>query len=277
MDSVRDDGIVLAGEPPANTGRGLRSRLSRRWLSGAILMAIVSIWEIAARAGWISAIFFPAPSQTLKWMAGADALAYLTGATAITLRRVAIGLLCGALPAALLGLLIGWSDRLRRVVDPFLAALHPIPKIALFPLLIVVFGLGETPQVAAIAIGAFFPMALTAAAGARQINPTFFEVARNYGASEWRTFTAVVVPASIPSIVIGMRLSFNVALLISISTEIAAAREGIGTVLWFAWETFRIEQLYAGLFAVSAVGIGFNALWTAAARRLVPWQSHVGW
>jgi NitT/TauT family transport system permease protein len=72
--------------------------------------------------------------------------------------------------------------------------------------------------------------------------------------------------------VVGVRLSFNVALLIAISTEIAAPGSGLGTVLWYAWETFRIEQLYAALVIVSAIGIGFNTMWSRLVRRLLPWQ-----
>ncbi|MGZ7039805.1 MAG: ABC transporter permease [Thermoanaerobaculia bacterium] len=250
----------------------MRRRYRGPWISLSALCVMLLLWEIAARLAWISPLFFPAPSSIARYMFSPTLASYLAASALTTLRRVSTGLACGIVPAALLGLLIGWSERLRRIVDPFLAALHPIPKIALFPLLIVIFGLGETPQIFAIAIGSFFPMALTAAAGARQINPTFFEVARNYGATPWQTFTKVVVPASVPAMVVGVRLSFNVALLIAISTEIAAQGTGLGTVLWFAWETFRIEQLYAGLVIVSAIGIGFNTMWSILVRRVLPWQ-----
>jgi NitT/TauT family transport system permease protein len=260
---VPDERIVRAPSP-------LRERFSS--ISVVILLSIIASWEVAARLQWISPWFFPPPSQIASYMASPSAAAFLADHAGATLRRVFTGLICGVAPAALLGMLIGWSSRLRRIVDPFLAALHPIPKIALLPLLIVIFGIGETPRIIAIAVGAFFPMALTAASGARQINPTFFEVARNYGATGWQVFRFVVVPASVPAMVVGVRLSFNVALLIAVSTEIAASRTGLGTILWLAWETFRIEQLYAALVVVSAIGIGFNIGWSLLSRILLRWQ-----
>jgi len=252
--------------------RGARRRHRVPCISLGVLGAALTIWQLGSRLGLISALFFPAPTDILRFMFTGASFAYLADGAKTTLGRVFAGLLIGMVPAAVLGMLIGWSDRLRRAVDPFLAALHPIPKIALLPLLIVLFGLGEASKIIAISIGAFFPMALTAAAGARRINPTFLELAQNYGATRWQTFTKIILPATMPSIVVGVRLSFNVALLIAISAEIAAARSGLGTILWFAWETFRIEQLYAGLITVSVIGVGFNSLWSALVARLLPWQ-----
>ena len=242
------------------------------WIPLGILGATLAMWQLASRLEWISPLFFPAPTDIFRFMFTRGSLAYLAGGTEATLGRVFAGLLFGMVPAAVLGMLIGWSERLRRVVDPFLAALHPIPKIALIPLLVVLFGLGEASKIIAVSIGAFFPMALTAAAGARRINPTLLELAQNYGATRWQTFAKIIVPATMPSVVVGVRLSFNVALLIAISAEISAARSGLGTILWFAWETFRIEQLYAGLIVVSVVGVGFNAVWSLLVARLLPWR-----
>jgi NitT/TauT family transport system permease protein len=235
--SVSDD--LLLAPPETRAPSVWRRRIPPA--SFVVAAAILLLWELGARLGFLTPWFFPAPSSIAKFALQPSNAALLADGAKATLARVFIGVLCGAGPAAVLGMLIGWSDRLRRIVDPFLAALHPIPKIALLPLLIVIFGIGEAPKLIAISIGAFFPMALTVAAGTRQINRTFFEVARSYGATESQIFRNVVFPGSMPSLVVGVRLSFNVALLIAISTEIAASKSGLGRILWMAWETFRIE------------------------------------
>ncbi|MGZ8850740.1 MAG: ABC transporter permease [Thermoanaerobaculia bacterium] len=154
MDSVRPGQTLLAADTA--TAR-TRRRYRGPWISLTALCVMLLLWEIAARLAWISPLFFPAPSSIGRYMFTSTRTSYLAAAALTTMRRVFTGLACGIVPAAVLGLLIGWSERLRRVVDPFLAALHPIPKIALFPLLIVIFGLGETPQIVSIAIGSFFP------------------------------------------------------------------------------------------------------------------------
>ncbi len=190
---------------------------------------------------------------------------------AATMQRLFLGVLLGGLSGLVLGLGMGWSVRLRAIVDPIIAAVHPIPKLAIFPLIMILFGIGEASKVVAIAIACFFPMLINSMAGVRQLNPVFFEVSRNYGASAWKTFTRIVVPGSLPMVLTGVRLAINMAMVISIAVELLAAKEGLGVIIWFSWQTMRIEDLYASLIVIALLGIGLNLILQLSFRQLVPW------
>jgi NitT/TauT family transport system permease protein len=190
-----------------------------------------------------------------------------------SLERIGWGSLFGIVPGVTIGLAMGWSPRIRKVVDPFIAAIHPIPKVAIFPLIMIVFGIGEVSKIAAIAISAFFPMLINSMAGVRQLNPIYFEVAKNYGSNTWKTFTRIVLPGSLPMILTGARLAFNMALVITVSVEMLAATKGLGVLIWFAWETLRTQDLYAALIVIAAVGLALNFLLQEAAVYLTRWHS----
>jgi NitT/TauT family transport system permease protein len=193
-----------------------------------------------------------------------------------TLFRMVPGLLLGGIPGLLLGLAMGWSSALRRAVDPLLMAIHPIPKIAILPLLMIFLGIGEASRIAVASVAAFFPMLINTMAGVRQINPLYFEVARNYGAGRLDLFRRVVFPGSLPMAMSGLRLAANVTLLVTIAAEIVMSDTGLGSLVWLAWETLRVELLYATLIVVSLLGITISTGLHRLHRALIPWQSEGG-
>jgi len=189
-----------------------------------------------------------------------------------SLERICWGSIVGIVPGVAIGLAMGWSPRIRKLVDPFIAAIHPIPKIAIFPLIMIVFGIGEISKIVAISISAFFPMLINSMAGVRQLNPIYFEVAKNYGSTRWKTFTRIVFPGSLPMILTGVRLAINMALIITVSVEMLSAQLGLGVLIWFAWETLRTQDLYATLIVIAAVGLALNFLLQEAAVFLTRWH-----
>ncbi len=237
-----------------------------------ITLVILAAWELAVRLGAASSLLFPAPSVIAAEVVELAASGELFAQTGVTLARVGVGVALGGLPGLLLGLCMGWSARLHRLVDPFIAAAHPLPKIALFPLVLIFFGIGETSKVAVAASGAFFPILINALAGVRQINPLYFEVARSYRARPLHTFRRVILPASLPSILTGLRLAVNVTLLLTVSVEMVGGREGLGSMIWWAWETMHTEDLYVSLFLITMLGLGFNWAMDRLSAYLAPWQ-----
>jgi NitT/TauT family transport system permease protein len=195
---------------------------------------------------------------------------------AATTSRIVMGLVVGTGIGVTLGLAMGTSRRLQRLVDPVVAAIHPIPRIAFFPLLIVVFGVGETSKLAAVALGAFFPMLLNTVAGVRGMNPVHLELARNYGASRLQMFLHVLLPGSMPLMLTGLRLSSNVAFHSTIGVEMVGSRTGLGAMLWLSWQTFRIDQLYAILVVIAAIGIGLATFIRWVTHRSAPWMVDPG-
>lgn len=242
------------------------------WLFGLIVVVALAAWEVFSRAGVLSELNFPAPSKIAATLGRLVATGDLMAHLGATLSRLALGFILGGVPGVVLGLLMGWSRRLRTIVDPLIAAFHPVPKIAVLPLVMLVFGIGEFSKIFLIGVSAFFPMVISAAAGVRQISPIHYEVAASYDASPFKVLSRVVLPGSLPLLLSGARLAVNVALVICVAAEMVAAKSGLGTMIWFAWETMRTEELYASILVVAVLGTTFNLLLEALRRRLVPWQ-----
>jgi NitT/TauT family transport system permease protein len=242
-----------------------------RAIAAAIALVLFAAWELAARREWISPVIFPPPSRIL---ADFPVLWHqeLAANVALTLVRFLGGAMLGGIPGIVFGLAIGWSPRIRRIADPFLAALHPIPKIVLFPLFIVIFGVTEWSKLAAIALTVFFPTLINAAAGARDISPLYFEVVRSYGGGRAALFRHVLLPGSLPMILSGVRIASNIGLLVTIAIEFTVTTRGIGSIIWLAWQTMRIENLYVGVVICSLIGITINATIQWLLQRVAPWQ-----
>lgn len=241
-------------------------------LAGALVITIAVGWELAVHAGAVSPLFFPPPSSIAKTLYRLIETGELAENLGATMKRVFLALLTGGSAGFLLGMAMGWSQRIRMFLDPLVAATHNIPKIAVLPLVMLILGVGEFSRVTLLSLAAFFPMAINAMAGVRQISPIHFEVAQNYGASRWKVFSRVVFPGSLPMVLTGLRLAFNVALMLTIAIELVIARKGLGVMIWFAWETLRTEELFAGLSVAAALGIGFNFLLLRMSHWLVHWQ-----
>jgi len=181
------------------------------------------------------------------------------------------GFLIGAVPGIVGGLFIGRFRGLRAVIDPLVAATYPIPKIALLPLLLVIFGLGEASKVAMVAITGFYLVLITTAQGVMRIEPVLLQAGRNYGAEGWALFVHVILPASLPAIFTGLRLALGNSLLIIIAAEFVAADQGLGYLIWISWSTMATGHMYAGLVVIAALGLLFTNGLDWIGRRLMPW------
>jgi NitT/TauT family transport system permease protein len=255
---------------PSTAQAALPVRWSVRFL--AVWIAILAALELFVRSGAHTGFFLPAPSSVAESLVAMIADGSLGAQLAVTASRIVMGLLVGAGVGVTLGLVMGTSTRARRVMDPLVAALHPIPRLAFFPLLIVMVGVGETSKLAAVSLGAFFPMLLNTVAGVRGMNPVHLELARNYGASPRQMFLHVLLPGSMPMMLTGLRLSTNVAFHATIGVEMVGSRTGIGALLWLSWQTFRIDRLYALLVVIAAIGIGLATLIRWVTQRSAPWM-----
>jgi len=248
-------------------------RLRRlRWAAPLVALALLALWELAARRSWIPTLFYPAPTVILGAVAQLVASGELAQHLAATLGRMAAAFVWGGGSGLVLGLALGWWPSLRAVVDPFVSALHPVPRMALLPLVLLLFGISFFSKTLVVAIATFFPMVINTMSGVLQLDPNYHDVARLYRASRWRVFARVVLPGSLPMILTGARLALVRALGATIGLELITAESGLGSLLYFAWQTYRTEALFATVFVIAALGYGFRAVLDALATRLVPWQ-----
>ncbi|ODU07023.1 MAG: taurine ABC transporter permease [Pseudonocardia sp. SCN 72-86] len=236
-------------------------------------IGLLVIWEIASRTGVLDMRFFPPPTLIVSTLVDTISSGELVRNTLVSLRRLVIGFVVGGVPALLLGLTMGLYRPVRLAAEPVIAALYPIPKTAIFPLLLLIFGLGEGSKVAVVAVGVFFPIVINTAAGVLGIERIHHDVASNFHASAFQRFRRIALPGALPLILAGVRLAVGMALMLIVLAEMLGGRDGLGFMIWNAWQTFAVERMYVALVVVSALGVVFTLLLKEFERIVVPWRT----
>jgi NitT/TauT family transport system permease protein len=193
----------------------------------------------------------------------------------VTLQRVALAFLIGAVPGVLLGLLMGWVNLARLIFDPIISFIYPIPRIAILPLFLVIFGLGTPPIVAIAALICFFPAAVTTYAGVKGLDPNLPLMALNMGASRVQLMRKIAFPAALPVMFAGLRLALGVALTGEVAAEFVAANTGLGAQIWLYWQIFRIDEMYSNIVVVAGIGIILSFGLLEIQRRALAWAEDI--
>ncbi|HEY9247371.1 MAG TPA: ABC transporter permease [Candidatus Methanoperedens sp.] len=233
---------------------------------------LLILWESAVRLEYLKPLFFPPPSMIFKTLIEMTDSGELQSNVYASLARIFWGFILGTIPGIVLGLIMGWSERARTVLDPVVSAMYSIPKIAIFPLFLLIFGIGELSKIVLIAIGCFFLVLINSMTGVRNINKTYFEVADNYGAGKVKTFTRIILPASLPMVFSGVRLALGGSLLMVVAAEFIAANNGIGAMIWYAWETLETEKIYVGILICGLLGLLFTSVLKKIEKIFIPWE-----
>jgi ABC-type nitrate/sulfonate/bicarbonate transport system permease component len=241
-------------------------------VSLVLVLGFLAVWEAFAQTGKLSKILFPAPSLIFASFFNGLLDGEYTQDLKISFTRIISGFLVGGGAGMVLGLLMGWSRRLRAVLDPIIAGLHPIPKFAVLPLVIIFLGIGESSRIALVGLGAFFPLVINSMDGVLQIAPTYYDVLESYGATRFDIFRKVVWPGSLPFVLTGARLSLRNALTLTIGIEMVFGNKGLGSALWLSWETMRMVDMYSILLIVVMVGVGMVGVLEILKRVLIPWH-----
>jgi ABC-type nitrate/sulfonate/bicarbonate transport system permease component len=265
-----------AAAPPeefdAEAQRWRRRRRFERTLSILSPLLLLALWQLAAAAGRVDTRFFPAPSAVFAEAWDMIQSGELWMHVSISLSRIAVGFVLGAVPGVAIGLAVGLFRPVRAIVQPLIDATFPIPKIAILPLFIMIFGLGEESKYAIIATAVIYLVMINTAAGVQNIDKIYLDVGKNFGAGKWMMFTDVALPGALPLIVAGLRLSMGVALLVIVSAEFVGAKSGIGYLIWTSWQVFQVEKMYVGLLACALLGFGAAILLNLLERVLIPWK-----
>jgi len=161
----------------------------------------------------------------------------------------------------------------RIMVDPLIAALFPIPKIALMPLLLLAFGFGDASKVALVAIAVFFPVVVNTYVGAANIERIYWDVAKNYGASQTVMFTRIVFFGALPTIFAGLRIALAVSFIVLVASEFVATKSGIGYLIWNSWELLQVDVMFVGIVTIGILGLITSVLFQEIERKAVPWKT----
>ncbi len=254
---------------PATTYLVILAEQSLSVLSPLLLLAL---WEGLVRVRALDARFFPAPSSIVGTFAGLIASGELLQHVAVSMKRVLLGFLFGGAPALALGLAMGLSRWARAALNPIIAATYPIPKSAILPLVMLIFGLGDASKVALVAIGVFYLVLINTMAGVLNIPSIFLDVGRNFGARRLQFFLTIALPGALPLIFAGLRLGLGIGLILIVIAEIVGARSGIGYMMWQAWTIFAVERMYVGLVVIAVLGWLAALILDQAERLLIPWK-----
>jgi len=249
-------------------------------LSFAGPIAVLALWELLSRTALIDPRFWPPPSSLFDTLWEQAKSGALWTNVRISMTRVFVGFLIAAVPGVMLGLAMGLYWPLRVFLMPVATALYAIPKLAVLPLTIIVFGVTEQAKLAIVVVSIFFLIVLNTMAGVQAIDPVYLDVARNMGANRWRMFTSVALPGALPAIMTGFRLSLGFALLVIVGAEFLDGNKrepnGIGWYIIRSWQLFQIDDLFVGLLVVGLLAWILNAVLDLVERQVLPWRPNAG-
>lgn len=236
-----------------------------------LLLGFLALWQIGSTAGWINPTVFP----PLDKIIGATLAGVLGGGLiddiAISLQRAGLAFVAAVGLAIPLGLFMGQIRAVEQALDPILQFFRQTSALALYPVFILLLGLGEASKVFVIFWATLFPILLATIGGVKEVDRKLIEMASTFGATRLTIFARVVLPASVPAIFVGLRLSATTALLLLIAAEMIGANKGLGFQVMNAQYNFQIPQMFAAILLLALLGQSANAMLVWLQRRLCRW------
>lgn len=281
-----------------------RRNAYERTLALGFPVLLLLVWQFAGDYGLINPTWFPQPTKIVQGLweltvnfdrfSGTSLIGrpwlipdfYAEGGMAgvwkllseshvlATVGRVFAGFVIGALPGILLGVIMGVNQTVRLMLDTTLSAIYVLPKIAIFPIVMLMFAdpFGEGPKIVVVALAVFILMTINTMAGVRGIDRVYLMAGRNYGANGWQMMRHVILPGAMPVIFAGLRIALGTAMIVIISVEFLRAKQGVGFITFYYWEVLNPEKMYAGLVVVMLLGVLLTYLLQWLQRRLMPWR-----
>ncbi len=238
-----------------------------------LLVLFFAGWQIASTAGWLNAAVIPPLDKIFSALWNGITQGALLGDITISLQRAGLAFFSAIVVGIPLGLFMGQIRPLEQALDPILQLFRQTSALALYPIFILLLGLGETSKVFVIFWAALFPILLATISGVKEVDSKLLEMAKTFGAGRLTLFYRVIVPASVPSIFVGLRLSATTALLLLIAAEMIGANQGIGFRVINAQYNFQIPMMFAAIFLLAFAGLLANAILVLLQRRLCRWNS----
>ncbi|NQW11071.1 MAG: ABC transporter permease [Alphaproteobacteria bacterium] len=252
-------------------GGGFRPR-SIGVVGPIVFVVLISAWEAASRLGLITPLVLPAPSEAAAAFWELLETGRLWLHLSASLQRLVVGWTLGTLVGVSAGFAIGLFSLARAGLMPVVSALFPIPKIALLPLFIIWFGIGEGSKVATLFFGTFFPTVIATYAGVDGVDRTLIRMGQSFGLTWWSIVRKIVLPGALPAILSGFRISASIAIILLVAAEMIGAEFGIGAYVLLAGNLMATDQLIAGVAMLSVMGLTVGFLISRAERLLLRWR-----
>jgi ABC-type nitrate/sulfonate/bicarbonate transport system permease component len=241
-------------------------------LGAASFAIVIVLLEIGSRTGVIGPLMFPAPSAIGAALTELISSGQLARHLSASLSRLATGWLLGVTLGALAGFAIGTWTGPRSIGVPWVAAISAIPKIALLPLFIIWFGIGEGSKIATIAFGTFFPTVVNTYAGVDDVPRSLIRMGQSFNLGRWTILRTIVLPATLPALLSACRIAASIGIILLVAAEMVSAEFGIGAYIIQQQNLFQLDRLMAGVTVLMALGLSIYGALALIERRLLAWR-----
>ena len=258
-------------QPVAFRGGGFAPQ-SKRWVGALVFVCVIAFMEFGTRMGFISNLTLPRPSDVLQTFVDLWETGLLWKHLLPSLSRLAIGAAIGAFFGIAVGVMIGLFSYVRAGLVPIVAAIFPIPKIALLPLFVIWFGIEEPSKYALIAFGTFTPTVVATYGAVDNVDRSLIRMGQSFSLSWFSIVTKIVLPGSMPGILSGLRVSLAIAIILLVAAEMLGAEYGIGAYILEAGSLYDLERLFAGVTILSLMGVLISTVIGFFERRLLDWR-----
>lgn len=254
--------------------RALFPGLKKVLTQTVVILLFLILWEAAPRLGWVDAAFFPPLTRVLQAWWKMAVTGELFGHFRASILRSVSGFVLALLIAIPLGLVIGWYRTAKDLLNPILELFRNTAALALLPVFMLLFGIGETSKIAIVLFACTWPILLNTIAAVRNVDPLLVKSARSLNFSPFQLFCKVVLPASVPTVFTGVRMAGTSAVLVLIAAEMVGAKQGLGYWITYAQYNFLTPEMYAGILTISLLGLAINQLLVSLERKFSAWKTH---
>lgn len=245
---------------------------SKRWIGLVVFVVLIALAEIGTQTGFITPLTLPKPSDVLKTFGELYSSGLLWKHLSVSLSRLVVGATLGASVGIAVGMMIGLFSYVRAGLLPLVAALFPIPKIALLPLFVIWFGIDEGSKYALIAFGTFTPTVVATYGAVDNVDRNLIRMGQSFNLSWVSIVRKIVLPGAMPGILSGLRISLAIAIILLVAAEMLGAEYGIGAYILEAGSLYDLERLFVGVAILSILGITLSACIGMIERRLLRWR-----
>jgi ABC-type nitrate/sulfonate/bicarbonate transport system permease component len=250
--------------------------MSARWPGFVLVALLLVLWELASASQLVDPISVPRVSVIFAAWAASALHGELLSQLLASLGRIAAGFALAAAVAVPLGLAMGSIRFVYRLLEPVTELVRPIPPAAYIPVAILFLGIGSEMKVFVVFLACLFPILLNTYGGVRGIDPVLLDTGRTFGIPRARALRQIVLPAALPSILTGMRISLGIALIVVVVAEMIAGNSGIGYFILDMQRVFRIPEMFAGIFTLGLVGYLINFAFLRIEQHLLRWRGSGG-
>ena len=259
------------GKPVPFVGKGFQPK-SRQWIGYLVFVIIIFLVELGTTSGVISSLTLPKPSDVLETMVELYHSGLLFKHLVPSISRLILGSLIGISLGITVGTLIGLFSYIRSGLVPVIAAIFPIPKIALLPLFVIWFGIGEGSKYALIALGSFTPTVVATYGAVDNVDRTLIRMGQSFGLSWTSIVRKIVLPGAMPGILSGLRISLAISIILLVAAEMLGAEFGIGAYILEAGSLYDLERLFTGVAILSALGVTVSVLIGMLEQKVLKWR-----